>query len=596
MKRRTWRAAAVVAVLGAAAALLAISTGRGRDAAHIVGVERAAPEGAAVAKQVANATATTSTLGPHVGTGKFIGVSVPVSSLPVTIPAIVTQLNPRDSENLAASNGSSNAKDPVIQKKRGGGPLSAPLTSFDGICLPFGPPCAEASSCSCLPPDTDGEVGATQFVQMVNSDFAVYSKSGQVLRHATPIDALWTGTNSECAVHNDGDPVVVYDQFAGRWLLSEFVALPNSGESYAECVAVSTTNDATGTYNLYEFDWGPDMFLDYPKIGVWRDGYYMSANEFPTGQETSAGAAAIVLERSAMLAGQPARFVWFDESAANPVGGQYIGQLPGDADGSKLPPAGEPDVFAEVDDPTGIPPQGTDPGFDMRLWKFHVDWTNPASSTFGNNGQPSFTLPVAPFVRAQCVYGYGDCALQKDGPQGLDVLGDRLMFRLAYRNYGDHESLVLNHTVKADTLDGIRWYEVRDPVDNPTIYQQGTYAPDDSVTDPLYRWMGSVAMDKTGDLALGFSASGVNDYPSLRYTGRAANDAPGQMTQAEQTLFTGTGPQTEVEGRWGDYSDLTIDPTDDCTFYFTSEYLASDTVVLGTWRTRIGSFRFPGCK
>jgi hypothetical protein len=596
MKRRTWRAAAVVAVLGAAAALLAISTGRGRDAAHVVGVERAAPEGAAVAKQIASATATTSTLGPHVGTGKFIGVSVPVSSLPVTIPVIVTQLNPRDSENLAASNGSSNAKDPVIQKKRGGGPLSAPLTSFDGICLPFGPPCAEASSCSCLPPDTDGEVGATQFVQMVNSDFAVYSKSGQVLRHATPIDALWTGTNSECAVHNDGDPVVVYDQFAGRWLLSEFVALPNSGESYAECVAVSTTNDATGTYNLYEFDWGPDMFLDYPKIGVWRDGYYMSANEFPTGQETSAGAAAIVLERSAMLAGQPARFVWFDESAANPVGGQYIGQLPGDADGSKLPPAGEPDVFAEVDDPTGIPPQGTDPGFDMRLWKFHVDWTNPASSTFGNNGQPSFTLPVAPFVRAQCVYGYGDCALQKDGPQGLDVLGDRLMFRLAYRNYGDHESLVLNHTVKADTLDGIRWYEVRDPVDNPTIYQQGTYAPDDSVTDPLYRWMGSVAMDKTGDLALGFSASGVNDYPSLRYTGRAANDAPGQMTQAEQTLFTGTGPQTEVEGRWGDYSDLTIDPTDDCTFYFTSEYLASDTVVLGTWRTRIGSFRFPGCK
>jgi hypothetical protein len=596
MNRRTWRAAAVVAVLGAAAALLAVSTGRGRDAAHVVGVERAAPEGAAAAKQVANATATTSTLGPHVGTGKFIGVSVPVSSLPVTIPAIVTQLNPRDSENLAASNGSSNAKDPVIQKKRGGGPLSAPLTSFDGICLPFGPPCAEASSCSCLPPDTDGEVGATQFVQMVNSDFAVYSKSGQVLRHATPIDALWTGTNSECAVHNDGDPVVVYDQFAGRWLLSEFVALPNSGESYAECVAVSTTNDATGTYNLYEFDWGPDMFLDYPKIGVWRDGYYMSANEFPTGQETSAGAAAIVLERSAMLAGQPARFVWFDESAANPVGGQYIGQLPGDADGSKLPPAGEPDVFAEVDDPTGIPPQGTDPGFDMRLWKFHVDWTNPASSTFGNNGQPSFTLPVAPFVRAQCVYGYGDCALQKDGPQGLDVLGDRLMFRLAYRNYGDHESLVLNHTVKADTLDGIRWYEVRDPVDNPTIYQQGTYAPDDSVTDPLYRWMGSVAMDKTGDLALGFSASGVNDYPSLRYTGRAANDAPGQMTQAEQTLFTGTGPQTEVEGRWGDYSDLTIDPTDDCTFYFTSEYLASDTVVLGTWRTRIGSFRFPGCK
>jgi hypothetical protein len=607
MNSRTWRIAAVVAVLGVAATLLALSVGRGREAAqpvrdadaHVAGVERDAPAGEAVSKQVAHAASTASTsFGPHVGTGTFDGVSPAVADLPVTIPAIVTTLNGRDNENLGAASGaSSNAKDPVIQKKRGTGPLSAPLTNFDGICLPFGPPCAEASSCSCLPPDTDGEVGATQFVQMVNSDFVVFSKTGTVLRHATPIDALWSGTNSECAVHNDGDPVVVYDQFAGRWLLSQFVAQPNAGESYAECVAVSTSNDATGTYNLYEFDWGTDMFLDYPKIGVWRDGYYMSANEFPTGQETSAGAAAIVLERSAMLTGAPARFVWFDESAANPTGFQYIGQLPGDADGSKLPPAGEPDVFAEVDDPSSIPPQSaSDTGFNMRLWNFHVDWSNPQASTFGNNGQPSATLPVAPFVRAQCVYGYGDCALQKGGPQGLDVLGDRLMFRLAYRNFGDHESLTLNHTVKADSLDGIRWYEVRSPTSNPTIYQQGTYAPDDSVTDPLYRWMGSVAMDKNGDLALGYSASGANDYPSLRYTGRAAGDAPGQMTQAEQTLFTGTGPQTEPEGRWGDYSDLTVDPTNDCTFYFTSEYLASDVVVLGTWRTRIGSFRFPGCK
>jgi len=598
MKSKFRRAAAAVAVLGVAAALLALSAGGHRQAAQH-GLVRAAPAGEAVTKQVASATSTASTsFGPHVGTGTFDGVSKAVADLPVTVPSIVTQVNPRDSENLGAAGGaSSTAKDPVIQKKRGTGPLSAPLTNFDGICLPFGPPCAEASSCGCLPPDTDGEVGATQFVQMVNSDFAVYSKTGQVLRHSTDIDALWSGTNSECAVHNDGDPVVVYDQFAGRWVLSQFIAAPNAGEKFAECVAVSTTNDATGTYNLYEFDWGTNLFLDYPKLGVWRDGYYMSANEFTAGTETSTGAAAIVLERSAMLAGQPARFVWFDESASNPVGGQFIGQLPGDADGSRLPPAGEPDVFAEVDDPTGIPPQSTsDAGFDMRLWNFHVDWTNPQASTFGNDGQPSATLPVAPFVRAQCVFGYGDCALQKGGPQGLDVLGDRLMFRLAYRNFGDHESLTLNHTVKADALDGIRWYEVRSPTSNPTIYQQGTYAPDDSVTDPLYRWMGSVAMDKNGDLALGFSASGANDFPSVRYTGRAAGDPLGQMTQAEQVMFTGTGPQTEVEGRWGDYSDLTVDPTNDCTFWYTQEYLASDAVVLGTWRTRIGSFRFPGCK
>ena len=597
MKSKGWRVAFVLAVLGAVGALLALSAPSGREAEH-VGVVRATPSGEQSRERAASTHATTATFGPNVGSGTFLGVSTAVAALPVTVPPVLSQVNARDNENLrAASGSSSNAKDPVVQKKRGSGPLSAPIANFDGICLPFGPPCGEASSCGCLPPDTNGEVGATQYVQMVNSDFAVYSKAGQVLRGATPIDALWSGTTSECAAHNDGDPIVVYDQFAGRWVLSQFIAQPASGESYAECIAVSTTGDATGTYYLYEFDWGADMFLDYPKLGVWRDGYYMSANEFPAGQETSAGAAAIVFERSAMLQGLPARSVWFDESAANPTGGQYIGQLPGDADGSRLPPAGEPDVFAEVDDPSGIPPTGTsDAGFDLRLWRFHVDWTNPANSTFGNHGAPSFTIPVAPFVRAQCVYGYGDCALQKGGPQGLDVLGDRLMFRLAYRNYGSYDSLVLNHTVKAGTLDGIRWYEVRNPVNDPVIRQQGTYAPDDSATDPLYRWLGSVAQDKSGDIALGFSASGVNDFPSLRYTGRAAGDPLGQMTQAEQTLFTGTGPQTEPEGRWGDYSDLTVDPTDDCTFYFTSEYLADDTVVIGTWRTRVGSFRFPGCK
>ena len=255
------------------------------------------------------------------------------------------------------------------------------------------------------------------------------------------------------------------------------------------------------------------------------------------------------------------------------------------------------DVFAEVDDPSSIPPTGTsDPGFDLRLWRFHADWTNPANSTFGQSGQPSFTVPVAPFVRPQCVYGYGDCVLQKGGPQGLDVLGDRLMFRLAYRNFGDHQSLVLNHTVKADTVEGIRWYEVRNPLNAPVIAQQGTYAPTDAPTDPLSRWMGSIAMDKLGDVALGYSASGPNDYPSIRYTGRAAGDPAGQMTQAEQVLYTGQGPQTEVEGRWGDYSALTLDPTNDCTFWYTQEYLTSDIVVIGSWATRVGSFRFPGCK
>jgi hypothetical protein len=603
VKSKGWRRALVLPVLGAAIAALVF----GATSRHEAKAERVEADQIGIVREGSSAqqsrertqavrSAATATFGPHVGIGQFQGVSTAVADLPVVVAPVVTKLNTRDSEHLVAQRGTSNAKDPMIQKKRGSGPLSAPIASFDGICLPFGnKPCLEASSCSCLPPDTNGAAGTTQYVQMVNSDFAVWSKTGQVLRHATPINRLWSTAGGECAVHNDGDPVVVYDHFADRWLLSEFVAQPAPGENYGECVAISTTSDATGTYNLYFFDFGPTMFIDYPHIGVWRDGYYMTANEFPSGTVTSAGAAAVALERDKMLAGLPARMVWFDESASNPVGGQYIGQLPGDADGSRLPPAGEPNVIAEVDDPSSVPPTGTDAGFDLRLWRFHVDWSNPQSSTFGNNGQPSFTLPVAPFVRPQCVYGYGDCALQKGGPQGLDVLGDRLMFRLAYRNFGGHASLVLNHTVKADALDGIRWYEVRNPVNAPSVYQQGTYAPDDSVTNPLYRWMGSVAMDKQGNIALGYSASGVNDFPSIRYTGRAAGDALGQMTQAEQVLYTGQGPQTEIEGRWGDYSELSVDPTNDCTFWYTTEYLTTDLVAIGSWATRIGSFRFPGC-
>jgi hypothetical protein len=590
----------LVSVIIAATGSSAGGSSTGKGAA--VGIARAAASGSSgsLATGAVNTKATAATSGPTVINGIYQGESPAVSSLPV-LPVNTAIPKAKEIESLQPA-APSNAKDPVVQHKKGTGPISAPIQNFDGICLPFGPPCAQASNCGCLPPDTEGEVGPTQYVQSVNTDFAVYSKTGAVLRGATDLNQLWSGAGGECLAHNDGDPVVVYDQLANRWILSQFIATPsgNSGDDqYGECIAVSTTGDATGTYYLYEFLFGPDTFYDYPKLGVWPDGYYMMANEFPNSSVTSSGTGAFVFERSQMLQGKPARVVFFDESANNPPGGQWIGQLPGDLDGSTLPPAGSPNYFAEVDDPSGIPPTSVgDTGFDLRLWKFHVDWTNPANSTFGNNGQPNATLPVAAFVRPQCVYGYGDCVPQKGGPQGLDILGDRLMFRLTYRNFGSYASLLLNHTAQTpDGRAGIRWYEVRIPKGGqPTLYQQGTYAPDDPASDPLWRWMGSIAQDRSGDIALGYSASGPNDYPSVRYTGRAAGDPLGQMTQAEQVAYTGTGPQTEVEGRWGDYSDLTVDPSDDCTFWYTQEYLAEDAVVIGTWRTRIVSFKFPSCR
>ena len=592
-RRRTVIVASLPVVLAGAVLALAGAGTAGKGAVHgRVGASNSGTAGSSLASAPATAS-----FGPNVSTGIYQGESPAVSSLPV-LPVVPGPLHARGIESLQPGS-SSNAQDPVVQRSRGTGPISAPIQNFDGICLPFGPPCAQQSSCSCLPPDTNGEVGATQYVQIVNTDFAVYSKTGAVLRTATPINELWANTNGECQTHNDGDPVVVYDQLARRWLISQFIATPSGNEQYGECIAVSTSGDATGSYYLYEFLFGSDVFYDYPKIGVWPDGYYMMANEFPSSSVTSSGTGVFAFERSKMLHGQTPRVVSFDESNHNPPGGQYIGMLPGDLDGSTAPPSGSPNWFAEVDDPTGVPP--TDPGdagFDMRMWAFHVDWTNPANSTFGNNGAPNATMPVAPFARPQCVYGYGDCVPQAGGAQQLDVLGDRLMFRLPYRNFGSYASILLNHSVHTpDGRIGIRWYEVRIPRGGtPSVYQQGTYAPNDGATNPLWRWMGSIAQDHNGDIALGYSASGPNNYPSVRYTGRAAGDPVGQMTQAEQVAYTGTGPQTEVEGRWGDYSDLTVDPSDDCTFWYTQEYLAEDVVLIGTWRTRVVSFKFPGCR
>jgi len=599
-------AGVAIAALAVGVALVSVHGSRGKATEQAAAHEQfsgLAAEGASGVEadrgmRSVSARAATSSFGPNVLSGKFDGESPAVLSLPVLPVPPATSIKPRDNESLQPPSSGASVTDPVVQQKRGNGPISAPIQNFDGICLPFGSQhCDQASNCSCLPPDTNGEAGLTQYVEMVNTSFVVYSKTGTVLRPATETNQLWANTDSECKTHNDGDPVVVYDQLANRWVLTQFINA-GSGEQYGECVAVSTTGDATGSYYLYTFLFGPNVFYDYPKIGVWPDGYYMSANEFPNGSVTSAGAGAFVFERSKMLKGASARVVFFDESLHNPPGGQYNGQLPGDLDGSVKPLAGTPNLFAEIDDPTGVPPTAPgDNGFDMRLWKFHVDWSNPANSTFGDNGNPSVTLPVAPFVRNQCVYGHGDCVPQKGGPEQLDVLGDRLMFRMAIRVRNGTQSVLLNHTVKANNgPTGIRWYEVRIPSGGTaSIYQQGTYAPTDTPANPLWRWMGSVAMDHKGDIAVGFSASGPNDYPSVRYTGRAAGDALGQMTQTEQVAWTGAGPQTQAEGRWGDYSDLSVDPADNCTFWYSQEYLGTD-LVFGAWRTRIASFKFPGCK
>ena len=408
-RRRAVVVAAFPVVLAAVVAAVAAGSGAGtsgKAATRAYGIARASSAGVV---NGGSAVAAAATPGPQVIDGKFQGTSPDVDSLPV-LPVPQSPLRANGIESLTPSGTVPGAKDPVVQKAKGTGPISGPIQNFDGICLPVGEPCAQPSSCSCLPPDTDGEVGSTQYVQMVNSDFIVFSKAGAVLRGATPIDQLWAGTSSECATHNDGDPVVV----TTNWPPLAAVGVRGAADRHRAVRGVHrgpTTSSATGSYYLYEFDFGR-TFHDYPKLGVWPDAYYMSSNEFPDGSQTSAGAGAFAFERARMLAAN-GHACLFDESAYNPAGGQYIGQLPTDLDGSTLPPAGSPNLFAEIDDASTITPTDGSDGFVLRLWKFHVDWANPSTSTFGDNGQPSYKLPVAPYVRPQCVYGYGRTASRR---------------------------------------------------------------------------------------------------------------------------------------------------------------------------------------
>jgi len=408
------------------------------------------------------------------------------------------------------------------------------------------------------PPDTNGTVGATQYVQWVNSSYAIFNKStGALIAGPMAGNTLWSGFGGGCQANNDGDPIVKYDQAANRWILTQFSVTTTP---YLQCVAVSTTSDATGTYNRYSFPYS--NFNDYPKMGVWPDGYYITYNMF--NGNTFLGSQACAFDRSKMLTGAAATQVCFTTTSSDG------GVLPSDLDGSIQPAAGEPNFF--VDFATN----------SLNLWKFHVDFTTPANSSFAG---PT-NIPVAAFSAA-CSNG-GTCIPQSGTTNQLDSLADRMMYRLAYRKFADgHESLVANHSVTAGSSVGVRWYEIRDPNGAHTVYQQSTYAP-----DATYRWMGSIAMDQSGDMALGYSASSSSIKPGIRYTGRLATDALNTM-QTENTLKTGGGAETTGLTRWGDYSSMTVDPTDDCTFWYTNEYLKADGTF--NWSTWIGSFKFAGC-
>jgi uncharacterized repeat protein (TIGR01451 family) len=443
--------------------------------------------------------------------------------------------------------------------------MPATSLTFDGIGAP-------GVSCFCVPPDTNGEVGLTQYVQMVNTGFEVFDKgTGAPLLGPVDINTVWTGFGGVCAGDSAGDPVVVYDQLANRWVISQFAG-PAGGALTDECIAVSTGYDATGTWNRYDFHLGTDFF-DYPKLGVWPDAYYMAMNVFDSGGNSYLGPQPFAFDRAAMLAGNPATFVTTRQADVFRSDNDTI--IPADLDGTTPPPAGAPEPFLM---------SGT--ASMWQLWRFHVNFAAPATSTFTKGGD------LTPDVYTLLCPGVASCVPQNGTGSGLDALADRAMFRLAYRRFGDgHEALVGNQTVSSGGVAAIRWYEINHATSGtPAFVQQSTYQP-----DTTWRWMGSAAMDRDGDLALGFSASSAAIHPEIRYAGRLAADAPNTLAQGEATLLAGTGSQNaSTHHRWGDYSDLTVDPVDDCTFWYTQEYYNAPNSA-ASWRTRIGNFTFPSC-
>jgi hypothetical protein len=441
------------------------------------------------------------------------------------------------------------------------------------------------------PPDPIGAVGPNHYVQMVNLVFAVYSKQGTLLLGPAHIGSLWAGFAVPDCTDLSGDPVVLYDRFVDRWILTQFTT---RGPQYYNCVAISQTSNPAGAYYRYAFSTGAN-FPDYPKYGIWNDSYVITTREF--GPTVEYGIGVYALEKNKMVNGQSkARAVSFFLDGNDPAILPLIGDglLPADIDGKDKPKTAAKIPLVGTQDDNG--PYGA--AFDaLNIWDLDVKWNSTAEASLALASQ----LPVAAFDSVfPCGPTSRDCLPQPgitNRAQYLDILSyrQRPTWRLAYRSFKSYDSLVTNQSVEAlPGVAGIRWYEIRRSDAGYSLYQQGTYAPSDGV----HRWMGSVAMDRVGNVAMGYSVvNGTNVFPGIRYTGRLAGDPLGQMTLGEGVIVNGSGVQTTTNSRWGDYSSMNIDPADDCTFWYVNEYYTAAVQASSPagWQTRIGSFKLPGC-
>jgi hypothetical protein len=437
------------------------------------------------------------------------------------------------------------------------------LLNFDGIF--------DRQGGGYVPPDTNASVGDTQVVETVNIAFAVYDKAtGKQLMAPVSIQTLYRPLGGECASGNLSDPVVNYDKVANRWLIT-MIAFNGTFTVNDGCVAVSATSDATGKWHAYDFPYG-NVLPDYPKVGVWPDAYYLTTDSYPGGGNFT-GAESCALDRTKMLAGKAAKAVCFQRSSSD------YAMLPADVDGSTAPPTGAPNY--ELD-------QDMSDTTKLNLYQFHVNFAKPKTSTFKGPAK----IAIAAY---NGVCGFNrNCIPQPPHGEGLAAIGNRMMFRLPYRNFGDHEALVATHSVvptgKGGAVSAVRWYEIRSPGSAPAVFQSGTIGGGKS---PVSKWMASIGMDKAGDIALGYSKSSKTVMPSIEYVGRVPGDPLGKM-ESPSLIIKGTGVQLSSQNRWGDYSSMAIDPADDCTFWYVQEYYK--TTGSFNFSTRLASFKFTACK
>jgi uncharacterized repeat protein (TIGR01451 family) len=450
------------------------------------------------------------------------------------------------------------------------------------------------------PPDTNADVGYTQIVETVNSTFRVYDKTGAPITPVLKQSTLFEPIGGQCAQTDPGDPIVLHDRIADRWQISQFnFAGGGDDPPFHQCIAISKTSDAAGEYYLYDFV-TPDgnNFPDYPKLGVWSDGYYMSTRQFDADSSAFMGLGCFAFNREKMLVGDPtAEQIFFAiPFDANYPSGTSSGIIPSDHDGILPPPPGAPNVFAIYDSDEF----GADD--EVHLFDFHADFTTPANSTFTERAESPIDVPA---FNDEEPGGRADIEEPPPG-ENLDSIPDRLMFRLAYRNRGGVESLVTNHTVNVSGVTvtsaatyqaASRYYEFRKstPGGAYTVYDAATYSPDaGNGATGTNRWMGSTAIDDQGNLAMGYSLSSTAVVPSIAYVGRAFDQLGTSLTN-EQILFPGQGTQAAGSGnRWGDYTSMSVDPTDDCTFWYANEYYPPGNTGFN-WHTRIGNFKFPTC-